>query len=250
VTSEWEDHPVRRLLWTAALAGVCATSLLTLAQAKKDSPAAAATRKKLKQKISVNFKETRLRDVAAEIQKKLDNRVSIKIDNEGGVSNNLTLTYRAKDKPVDKMFDEMFAKNQLGYVIISNPKDRKDGFVIIKKGHQRGYDKGEEPAPGKDKKDGDKTARKDKPVKGKDKTARKDKGVTKDKGAKKDKGATADDDDKAEGKAAAKLDLAKSLQKDGLVKKARQWYQDIIKLYPKTKAAAEARKLLKKLDKK
>jgi hypothetical protein len=240
---------VRRLFWTVALVGVCATVFWNPAEAKKDTPAAAATRKKLKKKISVNFKDARLRDVVADIQKKFDNRISIKLDNEGGVSNNLTLSYKAKNKQLEKILDEMFAKNQLGYVIISNPKDRRDGFIIIKKGSQRGYEKGEEPGADSGKKDGDKTAKKDKPAKDKDKSAHKDKGSKKDKSAKKDK-SSGDDDDKAEAKAPAKLDLAKSLQKDGLVKKARQWYQDIIKQYPNTKAAAEAKKLLKKLGKK
>jgi len=54
---------------------------------------------------------------------------------------------------------------------------------------------------------------------------------------------------KAERLAAAKLNLAKQLASDGLLAKARTRFQEIIDTYPKTKAAAEARKLLEKLGK-
>jgi len=54
---------------------------------------------------------------------------------------------------------------------------------------------------------------------------------------------------KAERLAAAKLNLAKQLASDGLLDKARTRFQEIIDTYPKTKAAADARKLLEKLGK-
>jgi hypothetical protein len=56
-------------------------------------------------------------------------------------------------------------------------------------------------------------------------------------------------DSKAELQAAAKLKLGKMLQDDGVVDKAKIFYQEIIKEYPKTKAADEAAAILKKLDK-
>jgi colicin import membrane protein len=198
----------------------------------------------------------------------------------------LTINYSADEKPVDAILDEMFSKNQLGYVIVSDSKDRRDGFIIIKKGKQRGYEAGEEEAKDKaavkDKKDGakpdkdgDNEPKKDKAVKDK---AAKDK-AAKDKRAKdKDKGDKDDDDDKpakdkaskdkkdkaskdkpmkdggdedvdkTELQASSKLKLAKMLQKDGLVKKAIVRFKDIVKDFPKTKAADEARAILKKLD--
>jgi S1-C subfamily serine protease len=61
--------------------------------------------------------------------------------------------------------------------------------------------------------------------------------------------APADDADQAEQDAARKLRLAKSLADDGLVEKARARYEEIIKTYPKTKAAQEAKQLLDKLGK-
>jgi hypothetical protein len=240
---------VRRLLGTVALLAVCATSFWAADKPKKDSPAAASTRKKLKKKVTVEYKDTRLREVAADLQRQFDNKLSIKLDNEGGVSNNLTITYSAKDKALEVILDEMFAKNQLGYVVVSDPKDRRDGFIIIKKGKQRGYEKGDEPAKDgtagkdKDKANADKPVR-DKPARDKDKASRDKPAKDKDKPTKDD-----EDPDKAEKVAAAKLNLAKMLQKAGKIEKAKDRYRDIIKQFPKTKAAEEARTLLKDLGK-
>jgi S1-C subfamily serine protease len=49
--------------------------------------------------------------------------------------------------------------------------------------------------------------------------------------------------------AARKLKIAKSLAADGKTDKARERYHDIVKLYPKTKAAEEAKQLLEKPEK-
>jgi S1-C subfamily serine protease len=58
----------------------------------------------------------------------------------------------------------------------------------------------------------------------------------------------ADDPEELEATAARRLKLARSLARDGLVDKARERYEEIVKQFPKTKAAAEARDLLDKLD--
>ena len=46
--------------------------------------------------------------------------------------------------------------------------------------------------------------------------------------------------------AARQLKLAKTLVEDGLIEKAKERYRDIVKRYPNTKAAAEAKELLEK----
>jgi hypothetical protein len=55
--------------------------------------------------------------------------------------------------------------------------------------------------------------------------------------------------EKAEADAGRQLRLAKMLEKDGLKDKAMLRYHEIIKQFPETKAAEEARKLLDKLKK-
>ena len=54
-----------------------------------------------------------------------------------------------------------------------------------------------------------------------------------------------DDADENERVAGRRLQLAKELQDDGKAEKARDVLQEIVKKYPKTKAAEEAQKLLK-----
>jgi hypothetical protein len=256
----WEGIPVRRLLVTVAILVVCVATFRAAEKASQDSPAAAKTRKKLKEKVTVDFKETRLEDVAADLKKQFDSKLSIKIDNIGGVSNNLPVTYSAKNKSLDLVLDEMFGKMQLGYVVVSAPKasdprNRFDGWLNIKKGKQRGFEAGEEPdkdKPVKDKgQDGDDD---DKP---KDKKKKEKK--TKDKPAKddkpKDKGQD-DDGDKTESVAASKLKLIQKLYQDGkksknrrLLRKAKLRFKELIDMFPKTKAADEARSLLKEMEK-
>jgi S1-C subfamily serine protease len=48
--------------------------------------------------------------------------------------------------------------------------------------------------------------------------------------------------------AARRLKLARSLAKDGLIDRARERYKEIVKQFPRTKAAAEAKELLAKPD--
>jgi hypothetical protein len=254
--SDWEGTTVRRTLLT--LTALAVWGLTLWAQPAKDTPSAAAVRKRLQAKISVEFKDERLQDVVKELEEKIRDAagggdVKFKIDNVGGVTNNITVgKYKAKSKPAVEVLDEIFKPMDLGYVVISKEYKtykggRFDGWVLIEKGKARGYPEGSE--PGKDKAEEkpakDKTAVKDKTAakdKGKDDT--KDKTAAKDKSEDKDKGGA---DDKAEEAAANALKLAKKRIDAGLKTKAKESLQSIIKEYPKTKAAAEAKVLLEKL---
>ena len=137
---------MRRLV---ILSAVLAVSVSPAWAAPKDTPKATAARKLLKQKVSVEFKDSPLADVVDDIKSQVKG-LGIRIDTKGGVSMNQTVTYKADDKPLDEVLDEMFKKIDLGYVIISKPRDAYDGTLFIKKGKERGYPKGEE--PGKDEK--------------------------------------------------------------------------------------------------
>src|SRR5438105_4917089 len=103
----WEDFTMRQLFWPVAVAAVMAACLWNADQssqlnsaraadkAKEDTPAAAKTRKKLKEKLTVEWKETRTKDIFEDIKRQLDNKISYKIDTEGGISNNSTLSFSA-----------------------------------------------------------------------------------------------------------------------------------------------------------
>lgn len=123
--------------------------MLTHAAEAQESKAAQATRMKLKQKISVEFKEIGTKNIFDEIKGEMEKPVNFKIDNASGVSNNTKISYKAKDKTVEQILSEISDKGDFGWVVISNPSNNKiDGWVIIRKsskGKERGYEAGKEP---------------------------------------------------------------------------------------------------------
>jgi hypothetical protein len=127
-------------LFAAYLAG---SVNLSTADEEKDTPKAAAARKLLKTKISVEYKDTTLRDVIDDIKEQLKDKtkksLGVRLDNKGGVSNNTKFTYTADNKPLDEILDEMFKKNDMGYIVISQRGDAYDGTLLIVKGNARGY---------------------------------------------------------------------------------------------------------------
>jgi FimV-like protein len=234
-----EGSIVRRFL-ALSTAFVFVVAFWAVGQETKDSPKAAATRKKLQQKLSVDYDETPLREVKDDLNEQVKG-IGVRLDTKGGVSANIKITFKAKNMTLAEIFDGLFKKNGLGYVVISEP-GAYDGTILIKQGKQRGYETGQEPAKAavkeKDATDDEKPA---------EKTKTKGKTATKDKTA--DKDTPPDDGEKAEKDAARKLDFAKAFVKDGKKAKAKERLQEIVDKYPKTKAAEEAKELLKKLDK-
>ena len=220
---------MHRLLLTAAVFALLAPAVGAQGTKKestpktKDTPAAAATRKKLDTKVTVDFNETPLKEATEEIKRQVEN-LSIQIDNTGGVSNNTAITCKSTDKPLKEVLDEMFQKNDLGYVIGQGERgnERYNGWLIIKKGKFRGD--AVEPKTTAKPKESDKKE---------DKTEAKPE----------------DKADKAEKDAASKLRVAKKLAADGLTEKAKERYKEIVEKYPATKAGKEAKELLEKLEK-
>jgi hypothetical protein len=127
------------LIWLAV--GFLCLANCGLAAEEKDSTKAAATRKLLKTKVSVDYKDTPLSDVIDDIKDQIKEKtkktLAVLKDNKGGVSNNTKFTYKAEDKPLEEVLDEMFKKNDLGYIVIT--KGAYDGALMIVKGKARGY---------------------------------------------------------------------------------------------------------------
>jgi hypothetical protein len=137
---------MRSFLGRSTVAAVCAALAWSAGSAAaQETPAAKATRKKLDMKISVEFKDTRLKDAFDDIKREFDNRLGVKIDNPSGVSNNSKVTYKADEQTLKKILDELCTKYEMGWFVLSKPGDRYDGFIVIKKGTERGYEKGKEP---------------------------------------------------------------------------------------------------------
>jgi hypothetical protein len=139
------DSIMRRLVVIVSLFAACLAGFVHLSAAEqdKDTPKAAATRKLLKTKVSVEYKDTILRDIVDDIKDQIKDKtkktIGVRLDNKGGVSNNTKFTYKADDKPLDEVLDEMFKKNDLGYVVISQQGNAYDGTLLIVKGKARGY---------------------------------------------------------------------------------------------------------------
>jgi hypothetical protein len=134
---------MRRLLACAALALGLATAFAAdrkdESEKPKDTPKAAAMRKRLKQKVEeINWKGTRLEEAIEELQDQVKG-LSIRMDTAGGVSRNQPVSFTGKNKTVEEVLNGMFAKTDLGYIIISDPRHTYDGSILIRKGKERGY---------------------------------------------------------------------------------------------------------------
>jgi hypothetical protein len=136
---------MRRLLVTSSLLMALMAGFVELsaAQEEKDTKKAAATRKLLKTKVKVDYKDTPLKEIIEDIQDQIKDAkkksLGVRVDTKNGVSQNTKFTYKADDKPLDEVLDEMFKKNDLGYIVISQQNNAYDGTLLIVKGSARGY---------------------------------------------------------------------------------------------------------------
>lgn len=115
--------------------------------AAQDTTGAASTRKRLQQKITVEWKEVITKTIFEDIRGEMDPPVTFKIDTVSGMSLNTKLTFAAKNKTVEQVLNEMADKFEFGWFVRSNTKDKYDGYVIIRKSKEkeRGYEAGKEP---------------------------------------------------------------------------------------------------------
>ena len=129
---------MRRLVLTLVFAGLAAASW---AQDAKDTEKAAATRKLLETKISVDYKDALLQDVLKDISTQVKEAtkkdLQLKIDPTGAASNNMKISYGAKNKATSAILDELCKKHDIGNMIISGKYKsfgvKYDGFVFITK---------------------------------------------------------------------------------------------------------------------
>jgi len=231
---------VRRLLVLGLPLIACIASL---ALAEDDTAKAAATRKLLKQKVTVEYKDAAFREVVDDLKEQIGKGLSIKPDTKSGVQLNTKITLAMKDAPLEDVLNAICDKNGWGYFIKSKEKDAYDGQLVVKVGKERGYEEGKEPAA-KDDKDKVKAKAKDK-KEAKDKGNSDEKAEPKPKAEPKDR--PADDEERNERAAALKLKTAKELVADDKKDRAIQVLEDLLKKYPNAKVAEEAKELLNKL---
>lgn len=199
-----------RVAMLAALAVLALGSPSPAQDAKaKDTEAANRTRTKLlKARMTAEFKNVPLRDVLKELAAQTDMTADRPVMWTYGtdIPAAKPVTYTCKDKPLDAVLDELLRGPGLGYVVVSDAEDRRDGWVRITTGGERGYAKAKPPEPK----------------------------------------AEATDDESV---AAERLKFAKGLIEGGKAAQAKPVLLVITKKYPATKAAAQAKELLEKIDK-
>jgi hypothetical protein len=131
---------MRHLLCCVALLGLAGVAV---AEDKEDeTPAATKTRKLLKTKLKeVEWKNTRFEDMMNELKEEVKG-LSIRWDSKGGVSSNKTFTYKAKDKTVEEILNDVCKEaGDLGWFVISKKGNAYDGGVLVRKSDERGYEK-------------------------------------------------------------------------------------------------------------
>ena len=85
-----------------------------------------------------------------DLKRESNNKVSFKIDTTTGMSMNTRMSYKAKKASLEQVLNDLADKNDFGWFVYSNPKDKNDrynGWVIVRKGKgkERGYEAGTEP---------------------------------------------------------------------------------------------------------
>lgn len=128
-------------MWIAGLVMVSLVFSLGAQEKKADSPIVAKTKKKLETKLSVNFNDEKLKDVIKELEEGAE--VKFRLDTKGGVSGNMSFTYKAEEKSLREILNEMFKGKGLGYIVHlkQNNNDRYEGYIDIVQGDQRGEEK-------------------------------------------------------------------------------------------------------------
>jgi hypothetical protein len=131
---------MRILLSCAVLVTLSCVAVAVEDKKPEDTPKAAKTRKLLKTKIKeIEWKDTRFEEAMTELKEEVK---GLSIIYATGVSRNKMITYKAKDKTVEQILDEVFKKlGGLGYVVISKKGNAYDGSVQVKQGEERGYEK-------------------------------------------------------------------------------------------------------------
>src|SRR5262249_470552 len=108
------------------------------------SPAATKSRRLMRMRVTVSYDKTRLADVLADLQKQVKG-LHLYLDKEAGVTEDLPVTYQAKDQRLGWVLNALFADLGLGFVIQSEAGEAQDGWLLVRPGRERGEPEGGRP---------------------------------------------------------------------------------------------------------
>jgi hypothetical protein len=94
-------------------------------------------------KITVNFNGT-LRDLLKELagQAEMEHGKPVMWTYGDDIKPNQAVAFECQNKPLDDVLDALFKKLGLGYVVVSQDDERRDGWVRVTVGDERGFAKG------------------------------------------------------------------------------------------------------------
>ncbi|HMC89478.1 MAG TPA: hypothetical protein VKI17_08010, partial [Gemmataceae bacterium] len=113
---------MRRFVVLGMVVALASATLEAQDNGKADTPKAAKSRKKLKEIVSVDYENTAIREVEADLKSQIEG-LPLRIDFKGGVSGNLTVSYKGEKKPLEEVLNGLCKKKGgLGYYIVSDAK--------------------------------------------------------------------------------------------------------------------------------
>ena len=198
---------------TGVLAGVLLATVTASGQPGGVTPAAENTRSKLlKVQLSVNFNKMALRDALKEIAHLVNENTERPIFwtyAADGAVPNVPVTYNCKEREVEKVLEDLLRPQGLGFTVLSGDDHPRDGWVRVGPGKDKGGITRLTPIP--------------------------EPGVS--------------PEDATEAQALARLTSAKALLDQGKTADAKLILGVVTTKFGKTKAAAEAKDILEKLNK-
>jgi TolA-binding protein len=219
---------------------VCFAGASLAADAPKDTSAASFTKnKKLKGKVTVEAKDVPLKDIIADISSQLEDLKlgPISVSYDTGLSGNTKTSLNVKDKPAEEALAEVLKKLGYGFTVISKEKDRYDGWVRVSKAEAEVTTKPMETTKPK-------PTESTKPTEPKKPEETKPVEPVKPKPKPMEAEATPEEIAEDDAQALKRLELAKQHVADGNKADAQELLKYIVKRYPKSKSAPEAKKLL------
>ncbi len=93
-------------------------------------------------KVNLAYDSVPLTDVFADLQGQVKG-LHLFLDPAVGLTDQIKVTYEAREQKVSTALDKMFESLGLGYVVISDEQSEQDGWLMVRRGSERGFPDGQ-----------------------------------------------------------------------------------------------------------